>query len=278
MALECNALGSEFFGFQYKDCVLKCSSFKHLGPPAEPRLNCVAAALEMCSGVHLETCFSQIDNPCIYSMCDVGFAADCGLVPEYILTIEDCKDVCLEWTTGQILGWDACSTLGQSLGLECGQRVFDCMQVPPEPYEGILEYCTQFHQHCPTEEEYLGLLTDELCAWSTSGLLSLTGGQFDPQSANECLQQWSGCYQPLVGSGPGSTLPPVLTCATVLPENLLTACQQWVDQCTAPEPNIDGLMSCRSSLVYKQIQGTHDEVMVCWNKAQNCEEQTACFF
>ena len=272
----CQALGTDMFGFEYKDCILKCGALKSLGVQADTMLACIANALDTCSGVELQACFAGLDNPCIYSMCDVGFAADCGLVPEYFLTLGDCKAVCQDWSLGQIIGWSACSELGTAMGLACGQRVHDCMQVPAQPYEGLADFCGHYFQLCPPEGNYLGLLTDEECAWETSGLLSLTGESFDPAAAQACLSSWSSCYEPMVGAGPGSTLPTALTCAVPLSQAALDACQQWVDECTAPDPNIEGLMHCRSVLVYNLIQGTMGGVVDCLVQAEDCDTKGAC--
>ena len=201
------------WGYNVDDCLLACSAFWNLGAEAQEEMACVFAAFDTCSGTQLQDCFQPAENPCQYHMCDIGWAADCGLVPEFYPSIPDCLEACGDWNTGQVTSWFACDDLWQQLGMPCGEATYLCLQQSDALPPGAVEYCTALAEKCPDSEgDYLGLLSDEICAWEVAGMAALLPGLADFTGAAECASQWTECPPETFELPDVGTLPRELSC------------------------------------------------------------------
>ncbi len=208
----CGVLGKAMWGYTQADCKLTCSAFWNLGAEAQEEMACMFAAFADCSGTQFQDCLQPGENPCQYHMCDIGWANDCGLIPEFYPDIPSCLDTCGDWNLGQITGWFACDDLWQLLGMPCGEATDNCLQLGATLPAGALEYCTVIAEKCPPGEDYLGLLSDEICAWEVAGLAALLPGLANFTGAAECASQWTECPPETFEHPEVGTLPRLLTC------------------------------------------------------------------
>lgn len=267
----CGAVNNDSFGYSISDCHIICGAFVTHDPDAADAMDCLAAALDSCSGIEFFACVEDDLPTCDETLCEEAFATECGHVPAVFETAAACTASCIDWGAGQQLASGACMDMTADWPLECADRAEACLEVPAELPDGAMEYCDVINDKCNYMGMELGDLTDEICAWQLTGITSALPELFVPfTDAATCLAELEQCPP-----GDGG----FMVCLIQAPEAAEAACATILDVCEPADFAGEMELTCRmmtafGEAVFPEMVAT---IVDCLNAAVDCDGKMACF-
>lgn len=268
---KCEAIGNDAFGYSLVDCQLVCSAFATFDEKAADSLDCLDGALEACSGIEFFSCMEDEQPACDQTICEEGYAVECGHVPAVYDTAAACAQTCTDWSAGQNMAAESCMNMTAEWPLPCADRAEACLGVPDQLPEGAADYCSVINEKCNFLGFQLGKLTDEICAWQLTGITTALPELFVPfAQAAQCLDALDVCPP-----GEGG----FLICLVNAPEDAVAACATIAEVCQPADFAGEMELTCRMMTAFGEAVFPEmvADIVNCLNNGQTCDDKMACF-
>jgi len=277
---QCGALGNSTYGFDQGDCLYACSGLHAVSPGAARVLECSSNALDTCDGPAFSACILPAQSPCEAETCNLFWAEACGLIPGYYPDTQACVASCQGWSVGQVHAFNACRSLAQSWGLECGASTAACLKVPSELPEGAEAYCKAYASKCiDPGDTYTGKLYDSQCAWEVVGMAALAPDLFSGfLEGPGCIAEWAECPKKMLGFEQNPVFPRRLLCVLSLPPEFVLLCEEMGALCEEQTGSSGYEVHCLGDMVPHFVAGAANgpQTLACMQDAGECGEMFTC--